>query len=159
MGVTPPTTPDDQYHTCYIYSLIVDPADLNLDIEAAKLRNAVMKALAAENVDVMRWQKVPVPSQPMFQNKLAYGNSSPWNCPGGDVSYDLDQYPNTFACLDNSFALRRMVPPNGTELMDRYADATEKVFGQIDRVLELYDQAETYISLEQRKAKLATGKL
>ena len=158
-GVLPPSVPDGHYHTYYIYSVELDPAALGLDMEPARLRNAVMKALAAENVDVMRWQKVPVPSQPMFQNKIAYGNGSPWNCPAGDVSYDVEQYPNAFACLENSFAIRRIVPPNGTELRDRNAEAFEKVFDQLDRVIDLYDQTETYVPLAQRKAKLATGKM
>ena len=43
--------------------------------------------------------------------------------------------------------------------MDSYADAFEKVFSQIDRAVEILDQKNTYIPLEQRKAKLATGKL
>ena len=158
-GVIPPSVPEGHYHTYYLYSVEVDTSALGLDIEVGKLRNAVMKALAAENVDVMRWQKVPVPSQPMFQNKIAYGNGSPWNCPAGDVSYDVEQYPNAFASLENSFVVRRMVPPNGVELMDRYAAAFAKVFGQIERVIELYDQTETYVPLEQRKAQLATGKI
>jgi len=158
-GVIPPSVPEGHYHTYYLYSVELDPSALGLDIEVGRLRNAVMKALAAENVDVMRWQKVPVPSQPMFQNKIAYGNGSPWNCPAGDVSYDVEQYPNAFASLENSFVVRRIVPPNGVELMDRYAAAFAKVFGQIERVIELYDQTETYVPLEQRKAHLATGKI
>ena len=158
-GVIPPSVPEGHYHTYYLYSVELDTSALGLDIEVGRLRNAVMKALAAENVDVMRWQKVPVPSQPMFQNKIAYGNGSPWNCPAGDVSYDVEQYPNAFASLENSFVVRRIVPPNGVELMDRYAAAFAKVFGQIERVIELYDQTETYVPLEQRKAHLATGKI
>ena len=158
-GVVPPSVPDDQYHTHYLYSVEVEPSALGLDLDSGKLRNAVMKALAAENVDVMRWQKVPVPSQPMFQNKIAYGNGSPWNCPAGEVSYDVEQYPNTFAALDNSFVVRRIVPPNGVALMDRYAEAFEKVFDQVERVIELYDKMETYMPLAKRKAKLATGKI
>ena len=154
-GVNPPADSGERGHTYYLYSVSVDPAALNMDVEAGKLRAAAMKALAAENVDMFRWMKVPVPAQPIFQNKVGYGNGSPWNCPGGDVSYDLEQFPNTFAGLDNSFIVRRIVPPNGAELMDRYADAFDKVFGQIDRVLELYNESETYVSLEQRRAGAA----
>ena len=154
-GVNPPLHPRDGANTYYLYSVAVDPVALDLDVEAGKLRNAAMKALSAENVDMFCWMKVPVPAQPVFRNRLGYGNGSPWNCPGGDVSYDLDQYPNTFAALDNSFIVRRIVPPNDTELMDRYADAFEKVFGQIERVLDLYDESETYVPLEQRIAEAA----
>lgn len=158
-GVVPPITPDNAVHTAYIYSVVVDPTALDLDVEVGRLRNAAMRALAAENVDVMLWQKVPVPAQPMFQNKFGYGNRSPWDCPAGDVSYAVDQYPDTFTALDNSFAVRRIVSPNGPEQIDRIADAFEKVFSQIDRVLALYDTAETYVPLGERKAQLATGQL
>ena len=91
----------------------------------------------------------------MFQTKTAYGNGSPWNGPGGDVSYDLNDYPNAFASIDSSFSVRRIVPPNGFELIDRYADAFEKVFGRIDRVLEISDETESYTPLEERKARLS----
>ena len=153
-GVTCPGVPENRTHTYYIYTVHVDPVPLKMTIEVGKLRDAVMKAVAAENVDVMRWQSVPVPTQPMFQEKLAYGNGSPWNCPGGDVSYEIEDYPSTFAALEKAFVLRRLVPPNDFELMDRYAEAFEKVFGQIDRVVELFDKTETYVPLEERKARL-----
>ena len=154
-GLTCPAVPADRTHSYYIYTVQVDPARLNLDSEAGKLKAAVMKALAAENVDVMSWQSVPVPAQPLFQNKVAYGNGSPWNQPDGDVSYDLDDFPNAFAGIDSSFGVRRIVPPNGEELMDRYADAFQKVFAQIERVVELYDEKDRYLPLAERKARLS----
>ena len=151
--------PEDRTHTYYHFSLQVDPAALHLDLEAGKLRNAVMKALEAENLDVMQWQSVPVPAQPLFQNKLAYGNGSPWNTSASEVSYDLDDYPNAFGVLERSFVIRRLVPPNGFDAMDCYASAVEKVFGQIERVVELYDETEDYVPLEERKARLAGPEL
>jgi len=156
-GVAPQRVPADRTHAYYHYSVRVDPVALGLDVEAGLLRDAVMKALAAESVDVTMWQKVPVPAQTMFQNKVAYGNGSPWDLAGGDVSYDVYDYPNTFAALDDSFVVRRTAPPNGPELMDRYADAFEKVFGQIDRVVAMFEDTEEYVPLEVRKAQLAEG--
>lgn len=149
-GLCPPVVPQGRTHTWYLYSVHVDPAGVNLDIEPGKLTSAVMKALRAENVDLMRWQKVPVPAQPIFQNKIGYGNGSPWNCPGGDVSYDVNDFPNAFASLEGSFILRRLVPPNGPELLDGYAEAFDKVFSQIDRVVELFDQSESYTPAAER---------
>jgi len=154
-GLLTPQVPSDRTHTYYLYSLQVDPDRLDMQIESGKLRAAVMKALAAENVDVMQWQKVPVPAQPLFQNKTGYGNGSPWNCPGGDVSYDVNEYPNAFASIEKSFVVRRLVPPNGVELMDCYANAFEKVFAQIDRVVELFNESESYTPLSERRARLA----
>jgi dTDP-4-amino-4,6-dideoxygalactose transaminase len=154
-GLATPRVPPGRTHAYYQYAVRVDPGAMNMQIESGKLRDAVMKALAAENVDVTRWQKVPVPAQPMFQNKYAYGNGSPWDLAGGDVSYDVDHYPNAFAALDDSFMVRRTAPPNGSELMDSYAEAFGKVFKRIDRVVEIFDETEEYVPLEERKARLS----
>ena len=154
-GLAPPIVPPDRTHSYYHYSVRVDPKALSMDIEAGKLRDAVMRALLAENVDVVRWQKVPVPAQPMFQNRYAYGNGSPWDLAGGDVSYDVNDYPNAFASLDDAFVVRRTAPPNDFEIMYRYAEAFERVFAQIDRAVELQDEAEEYVPLEDRIAQLS----
>lgn len=154
-GLVTPKVPEGRTHTYYIYSVQVNPDELNLDVEPGRLRNAVLKALQAENVDASLWQKVPLPAQTVFHKKIGYGNGSPWRDHGSDVTYDLDDCPNTFAILDNSFCLRRLIPPNDSELMDSYAGAFRKVFGQIDHVLESYGETEDYVGLEERKALLA----
>ena len=149
-GLILPLEPDDGTHTYYHYMVHVDPVTLGLEVEPGKLRNAMLRALKAENVDAMLWQKVPVPAQPLFQQKTGYGKGSPWNSQGGDVSYELDQYPQSFQCLEQAFALRRLIPPNDTPLLDAYAHAFEKVFSQIDRVLASYEEAEEYQPLAAR---------
>ena len=154
-GLILPSEPDDAKHTYYHYMLHLDPAAFGLEVEPGKLRNAVLRALQAENVDAMLWQKVPVPAQPLFQQKTGYGHGSPWNCEGGDVSYHLDQYPQSFQCLERAFALRRLVPPNGPSLLDAYSDAFQKVFSQMEQVLALYERDERYRPFEARVRALA----
>lgn len=154
-GLILPSEPDDGTHTYYHYMVHVDPIPLGLKVEPGQLRNGVLRALKAENVDAMLWQKVPVPAQPLFQQKTGYGKGSPWNGPGGEVSYHLDQYPQSFRCLEKAFALRRLIPPNDTPLLDAYAHAFEKVFSQIDRVLASYQEAEQYQPLAARLEALA----
>ena len=154
-GLQTPVVAPDRSHTYYHYSLQVDPAAAGLDVEDGLLRNAVMAALKAEGADVMTWQSVPVPAQPLFQNKQAYGNGSPWNTSDSEVSYDMEQYPNTFQVLERSFILRRMVPPNPPELLDCYAAAFQKVFTHLDRVVQLYKATGEYVPLATRKARLA----
>ena len=157
-GLITPRVPSDRTHAYYLYPVEIDPVKLNLETEPGRLRNAVVQALAAENVRAGQWQKVPVPAQPMFQNKRAYGKGCPWTCCGdGEVSYDLGNYPNSFSALENSFTVRGLVPPNGTELVDAYAAAFEKVFGNIDRVLAAYDRKEQFIPLEERIDALKLG--
>ena len=155
-GLTPPRVPSDRTHAYYLYAVQVDPEELDLDIEPGKLRNAVLRALAAENVRVSLWQNVPVPAHPMFQAKMGYGRGCPWSCHGGEeVAYDVYDYPNTIGILENTFTVWGLVPPNGFELVDSYTEAFEKVFGQIDRVVALFDETEEYVPLQARLAKLA----
>ena len=142
-GLITPVVPAGRTHAYYLYPVQVDPVKLGMAIEPRKLRNAVLKALLAENVRAFCWQKVPVPGQPLFQNKLAYGKGCPWTCHDAeDVSYDVREYPNTLAILESSFVVWGLVPPNGHELMDSYAVAFEKVFRNIDRVVDLVDETE-----------------
>ena len=154
-GLIVPKVPADRAHTYYLYSIQVDPAQLGLDIEAGKLRDAVMMALAAENVDVQQWQKVPVPAQPLFQRRHAYGRGCPWTCHGSDMRYDLNDFPNAVAVLERSIVLRRLTPPNGFDLVDRYAEALEKVFSNIHRVVKRFDETETYVPVRVRMARLS----
>lgn len=153
-GLTTPKVPLGRTHTYYLYSLQVEPRKLNMDIEPGKLRDAVMKALAAEGVDVMRWQKVPVPAQPLFQNKLAYGRRCPWDCHGSQVQYKIDDYPNTISVLERSFIVRRLVPPNSFELIDCYAEAFKMVFNNIEKVVNIFDKTEKYIPVRDRMNSL-----
>ncbi len=146
----------DRTHTHYLYAVRVDPKKLNLDIEAGKLKNAVLKALAAENVKVGVWQQFPLPGQPMFRNKTAYGKGCPWSCHGADdVSYNVRDYPNTTQVLEDHFLVTGMVPPNGFEILDHYGEAFRKVFENIDRVIGIYDETEKYVSLEERLESLS----
>ena len=137
--ITPKVLPD-RTHTYYLYPVKIDSAKLNVATEPGKLRNAVLNALAAENVRVGLWQKVPIPAQPLFQTE--------------EVSYDIRDYPNSIAVLESGFTVRGLVPPNGFELMDCYAEAFEKVFQNIDRVVGIFDKTEQYIPLEDRIATL-----
>jgi dTDP-4-amino-4,6-dideoxygalactose transaminase len=149
-GVVPPIVPPGRTHSTYLYPVQVDPDKLNLDIEPGKLKDAILKALKAENVSVGRLQQAPVPAQPLFQNKTGYGEGWPWNCHGREVSYDIYDYPNTTAAIEKSFFVRGLPPPHDLELMDLYAEAFEKVVQNIDRVVDLFDETEQYIPLGER---------
>lgn len=154
-GLVPPVVPAGRGHAYYAYPVAVDPGALHLDVEAGKLRNAVMRALEAENVKVGLWQKVPVPAQPIFRKKTAYGRGCPWECRGAqDVTCDVRDYPNTVAAIESHFIVKGFMPPNGSELMDRYAEAFAKVMRNVDQALDVYEKQETYQPVAQRMAAL-----
>ena len=153
-GLRTPQVPAGRTHTYYLYPVRVDPEALDLPVETGKLRDAVMKALAAENVRAGLWQKIPVPAQPIFQKQAAYGQGCPWSCQGSEVTYDIRDYSNAVAILENSFVVRGLTPPNDVALVEAYAEAFEKVFENIDRVVDIFDKTEQYVSLEEKMARL-----
>jgi len=112
-GVRPPVVPPDRTHSYYHYPIQVVPEALGLDIPVEKLRDAVVYALVAEGVRAFLWQKVPVPAQPVFRNKAAYGKGCPWNCPhtAAKVDYNGWDYPNTVKVLRNHFVIRGCFRP------------------------------------------------
>ena len=156
-GVIVPKVPEDGSHGYYAFPVQIDPEKLNVDAEPGKIRNAVMKALKAENINVGRWQKIPVPAQPMWQNMMAYGKGCPWKCHGGDVRYDIDEYPMAWEMLEKSFILWGVAPPDEFERVDYYAQAFEKVFANIEKVVDLYDKTEKYVPLTDRMAAVRNG--
>ena len=151
-GVITPFTSEDRTHSYYHYPVQLDPEAMGLDIPVEKLRNAVIKALAAEGVLAFQWQKVPVPAQPVFRDKIAYGRKCPWDCPHTDakVEYNGWDYPNAVKAIKSHFVVRGMFPQNNLEKMDAYANAFLKVFTNIDRVIELYERNENFIPLEEK---------
>ena len=153
-GLSGPFVPPDCTHTYYYFSVQVHPDQLNLDIEPGKLRAAVMQALAAENVVVSGWQTTPVAAQLVFQKQNdPQTRCHPWISHGKEVFYDIDEYPNTWAVLDNSFVVWQLTQPSTSELVERYSEAFEKVFTNIDRVVAIYERTTEYIPLVERKNK------
>lgn len=153
-GLSTPHVPSDRTHSYYYYPVQVHPDRLSLEMEPGKLRAAVMQALIAENVLVSGWQTSPIPAQYAFQKQNnPQTRSHPWDRHGSEVIYDIDEYPNSWAILDNSFIVWQLTQPSTSELVERYGDAFEKVFANIDRVVEIYESTTEYEPLAARKDK------
>ena len=153
-GLAVPHVPPDRTHSYYYYTVQVHPDRLGLDMEPGKLRAAVMQALTAENVVATGWQTSPIPAQYTFQKQNnPQTRSHPWNRLGNEVIYDVDEYPNTWAVLDSSFIVWQLTYPKTSELVERYGDAFEKVFANIDKVVEIYESSTEYVPMAERKDK------
>lgn len=140
-GVTAPFVPEDRTTTYHKYRARLDPSELGIDIEASKFRNKVTRALQAEGVDAVLWQSLPVPGQTLFQLKEGYGKGCPWSCPyyNKQIKYDVQDYPETVKLLNDSFVICSESYPiyaQKLELMKYYAEAFQKVFDNLDEVLE-----------------------
>ncbi|MDE0084969.1 MAG: hypothetical protein OXU23_04600, partial [Candidatus Poribacteria bacterium] len=110
-----------------------------LDIPARTLREKVQAALRAEGVPTGQWQRLPVPSQEIFQNRIGYGTGCPWRCNQSTVEYKTEDYPKAVEFMDSHCYIFDVNPPNDLELMSYYVEAFDKVMGQLDAVLEHSD--------------------
>lgn len=138
-GLIPPFVPDDRTHAYYIYYFKVDPVEAGLDIPAGRFRQAIQDALRAEGVFVQLSQHTPVPGQSLFQVKRGYGKGCPWKCSySRDVSYQIEDYPETLDVLRRSLALdaRFTYPHTPIKSVDKMLDAFRKVFENLQEVIQ-----------------------
>jgi len=142
-GVRTPVVPDGYVTSWHLYKVRIYPEELGItDIHPKRFRWAVQKALYEEGVNVFEWHNMPVPAQKIFRNKDAYGKGSPWTCSHAgeqarNMVYDPFDYPVCVEMFDRSFCIEPIYPPNGRELMEYIVEAFNKVFDNLDEVVEL----------------------
>jgi perosamine synthetase len=122
-GVIPPRCPADRTHVYHKYRVRLDARALGLPIDPAVLRDRVMAALRAEGVEVMLWLDRPVPEMPLFR---------------GRTDRREGEHPRTTALLADSLVVgSQSYPlfPQPRALMEQYADAFEKVLGQVTEII------------------------
>ncbi|MGM0494048.1 MAG: DegT/DnrJ/EryC1/StrS family aminotransferase [Armatimonadota bacterium] len=119
----------------FMYIIEFEPDRLGLDLPLSEYKSKVWAALEAEGVPILQWQRQIIPAMDFFQDQRGYAATPPWRFGGSTVSYDPDDYPRAQRFVASHAYLRGVHPPNGMDLMDRYAEAFAKVFSQIERVL------------------------
>jgi dTDP-4-amino-4,6-dideoxygalactose transaminase len=133
-GLRPPYVPPDRTHVFHKYRVTLHPEELGLDVEPTAFRDLVLKALRAEGMEAVLWQRVPVPGQPLFQRLEGYGNGCPWRCQGVNRTYDVGEYPVAKGLLDSSLVIGSQSYPlfaQPFELVASYAEAFHKVFSRV----------------------------
>ena len=141
-GVHPPFVPEGRKHVYWMYIVEFFPEDAGIEAEPERFRTAVEKALFKEGVQVGQWQTMPVPAQDLFQTKKGHSSSGyPWNFTeeGKKLQYRVEEYPNALDFCKRYTVVAGIHPPNRRELMEKYADAFEKVFSQLDTVMDHAD--------------------
>src|SRR5262249_19610531 len=138
--------PAERVPAWHKYRVSFDPAGAGYDAPPVVVRDALCRALVAEGVEAVLWQTKPVPGQELFQRRIGFGLVAGGGAPrrrrgdGAPVSYDLGQSPETQRLLDGSVVLfSHSFPIAGqpTELVEAYAEAFAKVWGQLDQVLPM----------------------
>ena len=143
-GIQVPYVPPHVKHVYNTYVIRLRPEELDIDIPPRKLRDAMQMALNAEGVPFKPYYRTPIPASPLYQRKVGYGKGCPWTCPHSrkEIEYSSVDYQEALRLCDDHLALcdRRVHghwPPNDLKLMDYYIEAFEKIFDNLDQVIEL----------------------
>lgn len=125
-GVVTPHCPDDRTHAWFQLRLRFDHHAMGCpDIAPGAVRTLLQRALRAEGVPVRPYQSLPLPAQPAVRSSLPQ-----------DRPYRPDDHPATLALIEDSVTIQRWhLNPAAGPLLERCADAFEKVWGQLDLLL------------------------
>lgn len=134
-GVAGPHCPGYAEPVHFMFVLEFRPHEFDLDISIDEYKTKVWQALEAEGVPILQWQREIIPAMDFFQNPQGYASTPAWRFGASTVSYDPEDYPEAQRFVASHAYLKGVFPPNDMDLMGRYAEAFEKVFTQIDRVL------------------------
>jgi dTDP-4-amino-4,6-dideoxygalactose transaminase len=138
-AIVPPHVPADRTHVYHIYRLGVAPERMGIDVPAGRLRRALQDIICAEGLPVGYYERMPVPSEQIFQNKRGYGKGCPWDCPHSrpGIEYRTHDYPQTLQVIETTFMVGHIASPTyDRRIMDCYADILHKVFEHRDEVIE-----------------------
>jgi perosamine synthetase len=135
-GITVPAAAPGTTHAWHILRFRFDPAAAGLPgLPADRFRSALHRALRAEGCPVSRYQRMTLPQQQVFTDRVGFGGGYPWTAaprpPDGT-------HPVAEAVLADSLTLqKRHLNPGSAAALQRYADAFEKVWAQRDLLARL----------------------
>jgi perosamine synthetase len=134
-AIVPPHVPADRTHVYHIYRFGVAPERMGIDVPAEHFRRALQDIICAEGLPVGYYERMPVPSELIFQNKRGYGKGCPWECPHArpGIEYCTEDYPQTLEVIRTTLMVGSIASPTYDRgIMDRYADVFHKVFANLD---------------------------
>jgi perosamine synthetase len=135
----------------------LDPAAAGVDLSPRALRDATLRGLRAEGLEVVLWQVDPLPAQALFRQRIGFGGGFPWSLDHKtdfDALYDATRFPNTQLLLDSSIVLFSQSCPliaQTAEVVDIYAKAFARVWRE-RRSLERWAHREAHEEQERRAA-------
>ncbi|WP_409060159.1 DegT/DnrJ/EryC1/StrS family aminotransferase [Streptomyces sp. SYP-A7185] len=117
-GLLTPHTPADRTHAWHILRLRFDVTAMgHAGVEPGAMRAMLHRALRAEGVPVQPYQVVPLPGQPAFR----------------ELGHQAEDFPVTCEVIEDSLTLQRWhLNPSSGPVLQRIADAFEKVWGHLD---------------------------
>jgi dTDP-4-amino-4,6-dideoxygalactose transaminase len=141
-GVLPPRELAARTSVHHKFRVRFDLAQAGLPALSLRVfRDALIRALRAEGLEVVLWQTVALPAQSVFQRR-DFAGGFPRPREGGSnlaVNYDPAHYPATRMLLDGSVVLFSQSCPliaQEDELVERYAEAFSRVWHHRDALAE-----------------------
>lgn len=122
-GIRVPTPPPDRTHAWHVLRFRFHLSEAGLDgLRPERVREALRRLLRAEGVPVGQYQRIPLPEQTVIRERYRTGAG----------------YPVTTAVIADSLVLaKNHLHPDSGPLLQRYADAFEKVWQARDLVRSL----------------------
>ncbi len=133
-----PKYKNDRTCVYWFFPLMLSAAKAGFDMPDAEFRDKVSDALSAEGLRIGSWQRMPLPAQRLFKDKIGYGKGSPWSDGHykGNVTYRVEDYPVAVEVSDRTTWLSNMYFwPSTTEDLEYAVKAFDKVFSQLDKIL------------------------
>jgi dTDP-4-amino-4,6-dideoxygalactose transaminase len=143
-GVRPFAEPEGSESVFHKVRVGFDAQAADIPLGARELRGALLAALNAEGANAVLWQDHALPEHPLFTRFEGFGDGWPFTLSDEPAAlratYEADRYPATRALLDGSIVLFSQTRPliaQSAELVDRYADAFEKVWSKRHALVEV----------------------
>ena len=139
-GVIPPRSPAGRTSVHHKFRVRLDAKAAGIDVPATLLRDAIIRALRAEGLEVVLWQSVALPAQTIFQRRDAR-DGFPSAAEGGTdlvANYNPARYPRTRDLLAESLVLFSQSCPliaQSERTVDRYALAFRRVWEHRDALV------------------------
>ncbi len=135
-GIRVPVEMPERKHVFWVYKIRFHPEELGLKIHPRIFRDKVEAALRAEGVELGRAEFL-IPDMTLFHQKEGYGRGCPWSCHlyGKQIEYRAEDYPGAIDAIARNTGIAGTKPPNGRELMEKYVEAFQKVFDNIDAII------------------------
>jgi perosamine synthetase len=130
-GLIVPAPAPGTEHSWYMLRFRVDPGAAGLSgVSPERFRVAIHRLLRAEGVPISRYQKLTLPQQTVFSDRVGFGGGYPWAA--GDPGPATD-CPVAEAVIADSLTLqKRHLNPEAGPALQRYADGFEKVWRHLD---------------------------
>jgi perosamine synthetase len=135
-GVLPPSIPQGSTSVHHKFRVRLDPVAAGVNLSPIALRDATIRALRAEGLEVVLWQNAPLSAQPVFQRLEGFGGGWPWSADRETdyrALYAPARFPRTQRLLDGSlilFSQSRPLIGQSRATVDKYIEAFTRVWAQ-----------------------------